>query len=169
MKSMKRLLLAAMLVAFAFAFTACSTTVTPSVNFGFKNIDTAAEYNESLSVFEVGKRFYCCIKLQLTTDKKAPQDYRVEVIVPKTNQVEMKEMGGLSYDSINWDEDNERSIVTYTVRGYKEAIPEKLLFSGTPTQDGEAKIEIHIYDQENNEVNSGYYRRLYFDYEVVGE
>ena len=153
----------------AISLASCDVTETPSVNFGFKSVDTAAEYNESLTAFEVGKRFYSSIKIQINTDKKKAHDYKVEIIVPKTKEVEVKEMGGLNPDTNNWDPDKEQTVMTYTVKGYKEATPEKILFYGTPTDEGEVEMQVHIYDEDGEEINSGWSRTIFFEYQLQGE
>lgn len=165
----KRITLTIIAVTLLFTLTACEPTITPSVNFGFKNVETASDFNESLTAFEIGTRFYCCIKLHLITDQQASYDYKVEVIVPKTDEVDVKNMGGLNPDAIAWDETNERTILTYTIPGYREATPEKLLFYGTPNAEGEANIEVHIYNQNGEEVNQGYSRMVFFEYVIDGE
>ena len=148
------------------SFASCKVTVTPSVTFAFKNVDSAADYNESLTSFEVGKRFYTCIAINLVTDKKKPIDYQVVITVPKTNEVEVKGMGGLEPDSIEWDEEKEETVLTFTVQGYKEATPEKILFYGTPTGEGEAKMTVKIYDDKGEKINKGYTRTIFFVYEL---
>ena len=144
----KKGVLAIIVLSMLFALTSCKATETPAVTFAFKNVDSASDYNESLTSFEVGKRFYTCISVKLVTDKQKPQDYQVVVTVPKTSEVEVKEMGGLDPDSIEWDEAKQETVLTYTIQGYKEATPEKLLFYGVPTEEGEAKITIKIYNKK---------------------
>lgn len=139
-------------------------TETPSVNFGFKVIDGAGAYDESITSFEVGKKFYSCITIKLTTNKKKAKDYQVVIEIPKTKEVEVKGMGGLEPDSIVWDEASELTRMTFTMKGYKEAADEKILFYGTPTDEGEAKITVHIYDEKGNEINAGYSRTIFFEY-----
>ena len=144
--------------------TACSVTVTPSVSFGFKIIDGAGAYDESITSFEVGKKFYTCVTIKLITNKKKPTDYSVVIDIPKTKEVEVKGMGGLEPDSIVWNEADETTRMTFTMQGYKEATDEKILFYGTPTDEGEAKMMVHIYDKDSNEINKGYSRTIFFDY-----
>lgn len=144
----------------------CTTKTMPSVSFGFKVTDTAGDYNESISAFEVGKRFYSCVTIRLLTDKKEARDYKVVITVPKTKEVEVKGMGGLEPDSNVWDEENEETVLTFTMQGYREAEAEKILFYGTPTGEGEAKMAVHIYDQEGKEINTGYSRTIFFTYEL---
>ncbi len=161
----KKCLMAIVAVSMIFTITSCKATETPAVTFAFKNVDSASDYNESLTSFEVGKRFYTCISVKLVTDKKKPQDYQVVVTVPKTSEVEVKEMGGLDPDSIEWDEEKQETVLTYTIQGYKEATPEKLLFYGVPTEEGEAKITIKIYDKHGERVNS-WNRKIFFVYDL---
>lgn len=164
---LKRVVMVVMVLTMVISMTACGgVTETPAVNFGFKNVDSAADYNESLTSFEVGKRFYTCVKIQLITDKKAAKDYTVKIAVPKTNEVEVKGMGGLEPDTIEWDEENQQTIMEFTIQGYKEATAEKILFYGTPTGEGEAKITVDIYDEDGEEINAGYSRTVFFVYEL---
>ena len=144
----------------------CNVQTMPSVSFGFKTKDVAGDYDESISMFEIGKRFYSCITIRILTDKQKAKDYKVEVTVPKTNEVEVKGMGGIEADSNIWDEENEQTVMTFTIQGYKEATPEKILFYGTPTGEGEAKMMVHIYDEEGKELNNGYSRTIFFAYEL---
>lgn len=146
--------------------TGCKVTETPSVNFGFKAVDTASDYNESLSAFEVGKRFYTSIKVQINTDKKKAHDYKVVVTVPKTKDVEMEKMGGLNPDSNEWVEADQLTKMTFTVKGSKEATADNIMFYGTPTAEGEAEITVHIYDEDGEEINAGYSRKVFFEYEL---
>lgn len=143
---------------------ACGATITPSVNFGFKIIDGAGAYDESITSFEVGKKFYTCITIKLITDKKKAEDYTVVVEIPKTKEVEVKGMGGLEPSSNEWDEAQELTRLTFTMQGFKEATEEKILFYGTPTDEGEAKMTVHIYDKDGNEINTGYSRTIFFEY-----
>ena len=161
----KKGVLAIIVLSMLFALTSCKTTETPAVTFAFKNVDSASDYNESLTSFEVGKRFYTCISVKLVTDKQKPQDYQVVVTVPKTSEVEVKEMGGLDPDSIEWDEAKQETVLTYTIQGYKEATPEKLLFYGVPTEEGEEKISIKIYNKKGERVNS-WNRKIFFVYDL---
>ena len=158
------LVLVILVLAMMFSLTACRTTVTPSVNFGFKIIDGAGAYDESITSFEVGKKFYTCITIKLITNKKKAQDYSVVVEIPKTKEVEVKGMGGLEPDSNEWDEGQELTRLTFTMQGYNEATDEKILFYGTPTGEGEAKMTVHIYDKDGNEINAGYSRTIFFEY-----
>ena len=73
-------------------------------------------------------------------------------------------MGGLEPDSNEWDEGSELTRLTFTMQGYKEATDEKILFYGTPTDEGEAKMTVHIYDKDGNEINTGYSRTIFFEY-----
>lgn len=163
---MKSVLVLVMGLAMMLPLTGCEVTETPSVNFGFKAVDTASDYNESLSAFEVGKRFYTSIKVQINTDKKKAHDYKVVVTVPKTKDVEMEKMGGLNPDSNEWLEADQLTKMTFTVKGYKEATADNIMFYGTPTDEGEAEMTVHIYDEDGNEINSGYSRKVFFEYEL---
>jgi hypothetical protein len=139
-------------------------TLIPSVSFGFKVTDGAGAYDESITSFEVGKKFYTCVTIKLVTDKEKPADYSVVIDIPKTKEVEVKGMGGLEPNSIVWNEADELTRMTFTMQGYKEATDEKILFYGTPTDEGEAKMMVHIYDKDGNEINKGYSRTIFFDY-----
>lgn len=164
---MKSILVFAMSAVMMMQLTACGdVTETPSVNFGFKQVDTASDYNESLSAFEVGKRFYTSIKVQINTDKKKSHDYKVVVTVPKTKDVEMEKMGGLNPDSNEWVEADQLTKMTFTVKGYKEATADNIMFYGTPTDEGEAEMTVHIYDEDGEEINAGYSRKVFFEYEL---
>jgi hypothetical protein len=163
-RAMRRIVSIVMVLSMLCMLTACETTVTPSVNFGFKIIDGAGAFDESITSFEVGKKFYTCITVKLITDKKKAQDYTVVVEIPKTKEVEVKGMGGLEPTSNEWDEAQELTRLTFTMQGFKEATDEKILFYGTPTDEGEAKITVHIYDKEGNEINAGYSRTIFFEY-----
>ena len=166
MKKIMRCIMSAVFVlSMSLMLSACGEpTVTPVVNFGFKVIDGAGDYDESITSFEVGRKFYTCIKIKLITDKKKAQDYSVVVEIPKTKEVEVKGMGGLEPNSNDWDESKELTRLTFTMQGYKEATEEKILFYGTPTDEGEAKMTVHIYDKDGNEVNTGYFRTIFFEY-----
>ena len=163
-KLMKKIISGALIMASMLMLVACGVTETPSVNFGFKVIDGAGAFDESITSFEVGKKFYSCITIKLVTDKKKARDYQVVIEIPKTKEVEVKGMGGLEPDSIEWDEAQELTRMTFTVQGYREATDEKILFYGTPTDEGEAKITVHIYDEDGNEINAGYSRTIFFEY-----
>lgn len=164
MKKFTKYFTVGILVLFAVMMTSCGTTVTPSVNFGFKVIDGAGAFDESITSFEVGKKFYTCITIKLVTDKKKVRDYTVVVDIPKTKEVEVKGMGGLEPDSNVWNEAEELTRMTFTMQGYKEAADEKILFYGTPTDEGEAKMTVHIYDKDGKEINTGYSRTIFFEY-----
>lgn len=156
-----------LLLGAVFFLTSCSAPeLTPQVDFGFKNVDTAADYNESLTTFEVGKRFYTAIKINLRTNKKERTDYQVVVRVPKTNEVEVNSMGGLKPDSSIWDPSKKQTVLTFTMHGSKESTPEKILFYGTPTSDGQATIELSIYDKDGKEAHKGYTRTVFFENEL---
>ena len=162
---LSRVLSIVLLLGMAVTLASCKVTETPSVTFAFKNVDSAADYNESLTSFEVGKRFYTCIAIKLVTDKKKPHDYQVVVRVPHTKEVEVKGMGGLEPDSIEWDEENEETVLTFTIQGYQEATTEKILFYGTPTDEGEAEMSVRIYDEDGEKVD-GWTRTIFFVYEL---
>lgn len=162
----KKVLVTMVAATMLFGFSGCKVTETPSVTFAFKNVDGASDYNESMTSFRVGDRFYTCISIKLVTDKKKPRDYTVVITVPKTNEVEVRGMGGLEPDSIEWDEENQQTIMTFTIQGYREATPEKILFYGTPTGEGEAEMTVHIYDNDGEEINRGYSRTVFFVYEL---
>lgn len=163
-KTIRKIVSAVIMMTIVLTLSACDPTVTPSVNFGFKIIDSAGEYNETITSFEVGKKFYTCITIKLVTNKKKIQDYSVVVEIPKTKEVEVKGMGGLEPDSNDWDEEKELTRMTFTMQGHKEAVDEKILFYGTPTDEGEAKMTVHIYDKDGKEVNNGYSRTIFFEY-----
>ena len=164
MNTTKKLTLMMLVLVMVLSLTGCKPTVTPSVSFGFKVIDGAGSFDESITSFEVGKKFYTSINVKLVTDKKSPTDYRVVVDIPKTREVEVKGMGGLEPDSNVWIETEELTRMTFTMQGYKEAVVEKILFYGTPTDEGEAKLTVHIYDEDGEEINKGYSRTIFFEY-----
>lgn len=161
---MKRVMTLLIVISVIAMLVACGVTETPAVNFGFKVIDGAGAFDESITSFEVGKKFYSCITIKLVTDKKKAHDYQVVIEIPKTKEVEVKGMGGLEPDSMEWDEVQELTRMTFTVQGYREATDEKILFYGTPTDEGEAKITVHIYDKDGKEINAGYSRTIFFEY-----
>ena len=165
-KVTKRLVLAIMALTMVFVLEACDTNTMPSVNFGFKITDGAGSFDESISVFEVGKKFYTCITIKLLTDKQKPEDYSVVVEIPKTKEVEVKGMGGLEPNSNDWDNENNLSRLTFTMKGHKEATDEKILFYGTPTDQGEAKMTVHIYDKDGKEIDAGHSRTIFFEYQL---
>lgn len=164
MKTMKKIVCGVLILSMMLMLTACGVTVSPSVNFGFKIVDGAGAFDESITSFEVGKKFYTCITIKIVTDKKKVRDYNVVVEIPKTKEVEVKGMGGLEPNSNDWDEAKELTRMTFTVQGSKEATEEKILFYGTPTDEGEAKMTVHIYDEDGEEVNKGYSRTIFFEY-----
>lgn len=168
MKKITKFILAfAMGILMMIQLTGCGdVTETPSVNFGFKAVDTASDYNESMTAFEVGKRFYTSIKIQINTDKKKTHDYKVVVTIPKTKDVEMEKMGGLNPDSNEWVEADQLTKMTFTVKGYKEATADNIMFYGTPTDEGEAEMTVHIFDEDGEEINTGYSRKVFFEYEL---
>ena len=166
MKNLKRILSLTLVVVSLVLLCACSATPTPSVSFGFKTTDAASEYNESITAFEIGHVFYTCINVKINTDKKKPVDYKVVISIPKTKDVEMEKMGGLEPDSRVWDETQQTTTMTFTVRGSKEAVNEKIMFYGTPIGEGEATMTIHIYDEDGVEINAGYTRTEFLKYEL---
>lgn len=154
------------LVSFATLMFACSATPTPSVSFGFKTTDAASEYNESITAFEIGKVFYTCINVKINTDKKAVENYKVVITVPKTKDIEIEKMGGLEPDSRNWDDALQTTTMVFTVHGSKEAVSEKIMFYGTPIGEGKAAMTVHIFDKDGVEINAGYSRTVFFKYEL---
>lgn len=165
-KSLLRVTALCMVFSIVFLLSGCKPTVTPSVSFGFKVTDGPGAFDESITSFEVGKKFYTSIAIKLVTDKQKVHDYTVVVEIPKTKEVEVKGMGGLEPNSIEWDEVNQLTRMTYTIQGYKEAVDEKIMFYGTPTDEGEAKMTVHIYDEDGNEINKGYSRTIFFEYQL---
>ena len=163
-KKVQRIIALCMAISMLFLLSGCKPTVTPSVNFGFKVIDGAGAFDESITSFEVGKKFYTSITVKLVTDKQKVHDYTVVIEIPKTKEVEVKGMGGLEPDSIEWDDAQQLTRMTFTIQGYKEAVDEKILFYGTPTGEGEAKMTVHIYDEDGEEINKGYSRTIFFEY-----
>ena len=145
---------------------ACGATPTPSVSFGFKTTDAASEYDESITAFEIGKDFYTCINVKINTDKKSSREYKVVVTVPKTKDIEMIKMGGLMPDSMDWDPTKQVTTMTFTVRGSKEAVNEKIMFYGKPIGEGDATMTVHIFDKDGVEINAGYSRTVFFKYEL---
>ena len=159
-------LLLLFVVALATLVSCGTPETTPSVVFGFKTTDGASEYNESIDAFEIGKDFYTCIKVKLVTDKKSNYDFTVVVEVPKTKDIEVDQTGGKNADSVVWDEQNEKTVLTFTIQGSKEAVEEKIMFKGTPTGEGSAKMTVKIYDQDGVEIGTGYFRTIFFKYEL---
>ena len=40
------------------------------------------------------------------------------------------------------------------------------MFKGTPTGEGSAKMTVKIYDQDGVEIGTGYFRTIFFKYEL---
>jgi 2-methylcitrate dehydratase PrpD len=87
----------------------CKLEANPSVAIGFKITDSAAEYQESIDAFEIGKTFYTCIKVKVVTDKKSTHNYKVVIEVPKTNNIEVDQTGGLEADSQIYNAEEEKT------------------------------------------------------------
>ena len=160
-----KVIFTSLILSFAMILAGC-VHETPSVVFGFKTVDTAAEYNESISAFEIGRVFYTCITVKVNTNKKAARNYKVVITIPKTKDVEMEKMGGLQPDSRDWDPAKQTTVLNFTIHGAKEAISEKFMFYGTPVGEGAAAITVNIYDKDGIEINAGYSRTIFFKYEL---
>lgn len=166
-KIIKHLMILPLMICALFALVACETEATPAVVIGFKITDGASEYQESIDAFEIGKDFYTAIKVKIVTDKKASTNYFVVVEVPKTNNVIVDTIGGIVADKADEDIVNEKTILTFTIKGSKEAIEQKILFKGTPFAEGDAKISVTIYNEEMEKIQGGaFFRTIAFKYEL---
>ena len=150
---------------FAVAFVSCTPKANPSVAIGFKITDSAAEYQESIDAFEIGKVFYTCIKVKVVTNKKKPHKYKVVVVVPRTSNIEVDQTGGLEAISQNYNPTDGKTTLVFEIKGSKEATDEKILFKGVPVGEGEAKITVTIYNEEDNKEYSCF-RTVEFKYEL---
>ena len=150
---------------FATILVGCAPKANPSIAIGFKITDSAAQYQESIDAFEIGRTFYTCIKVKIVTDKKKPYKYKVVVEVPKTNNIEVDQTGGLEPDSHVYNPEAEKSVLEFTVKGSKEAVEEKILFKGTPFGEGDAKIAVTVYNKEGVKEYSSF-RTIEFKYEL---
>lgn len=149
----------------AFTLTGCVKT-TPSVVIGFKtNGQQSGEYSEAIEEFVIGERFYCAVAVKLVTNKKKPRDYTVEIEIPKTTEVQMTERGGLEPFSKYEDQVSHTTTLKYNVQGSKEAVQQKMMFSGVPFEEGSVRISVKIYDEDNELVGNGYFMVIYFVYE----
>lgn len=153
------------LICFATMLVGCTPKATASVAIGFKTTDSAAEYQESIDAFEIGRTFYTCIKVKVVTDKKSTHNYKVVVEVPKTNNVEVDQTGGLTPDSVSSDPEEGKTVLEFTIKGSKEAVEEKILFKGTPVGEGDAKILVSIYNEDGKKEYSSF-RIVEFKYEL---
>lgn len=162
----KCLALLLIVVCLAAMFAACTPEATPAVTIGFKTTDGAAEYAESIDAFEIGQVFYTCIKVKIVTDKKSTHNYKVVIEVPRTKDIEVDQTGGLEADSVNYLNDEEKTVLEFTIKGSKEAVEEKILFKGTPLSEGEAKISVSIYNEDGEKEGSSYFRIVEFKYEL---
>ena len=165
-KIIKRVVALMLVLAIAISTLVSCVDTTPSVVFGFKTTDGASEYSEAIDAFEIGKTFYTCIKLKFVTNKKSSRDFKVVVEVPKTKDIVVDQTGGKNADDIAWDEANGVTRLTFTIKGSKEAVEEKIMFKGTPFGEGSATMSVKIYDEKGEQVGSGYFRTVEFKYEL---
>lgn len=165
---MRRLVSILCLLAATCLFTiGCGVKLFPDVHFAFKTTGGAGGYNENITEFVVGKRFYTAITVWLTTDTswRSPE-YRVVIEVPRTKEVEVEEHGGLGYDSKEWDFYNQLTRLTYNMKGNEKALREKILFHGTPIGEGQATMKVKIYNKEGQLLH-WYYKNIYFKYDIT--
>ena len=154
------------IIIFTFSLTGCGVKTTPSVVIGFKtNGQQSGEYSEAIEEFIIGERFYCAVAVKLVTNKKKPRDYTVEIEIPKTTEVQMTERGGLEPFSKYEDQVSHTTTLKYNVQGSKEAVQQKMMFSGVPFEEGSVRISVKIYDEDNELVGNGYFMVIYFVYE----
>ena len=164
-KSIKKLLSLTLVTAVIFVWlVSCGATATPAVSIGLKRTGSEGEYNESIQDLEINKQFHGAIKITMVTDKKSIEDYKVVIELPKTKEVEATREGGLKPD--NQVEDGNKTTLTFTIQGHKEATAQTIHFTGTPCEEGKAVITVTIYDDEGLPVNSGYDKTVYFKYEL---
>lgn len=148
----------------AATLTGCSPTATPSVVIGYKtNGLESGEYSESIEKFAIGEDMYCCVVVKIVTDKKKVHTYDVEVTVPKTKDIEIIKRGGLDAREVVDDTANEQTIMRFDVPGSKEAVEQKIMFKGTPVEEGDATVQVTIYDE--GEKVYGYSSTVDFVYE----
>lgn len=146
------------------SLTGCSPTATPSVVIAYKtNGLETGEYSESIEKFTIGNDMYCCVVVKIVTDKKKAHTYDVEVTVPKTKDVEIIKRGGLDAREVVDDTANEQTIMRFDVAGSKEAVQQKIMFKGTPVEEGDATVQVTIYDK--GEKVYGYSSTVDFVYE----
>ena len=163
--SMKRIIaFLLVIVSLTLTLASCTPDLTPSVHIGFKPNGNAGEYNESIQDLLVGKEFHGIVKITLLTDKKASEEYQVVIELPKTKEVEATRSGGLKADSIEVDGD--KSILTFTMKGSKNAKEEPIHFKGTPVGEGEVVITVMIYDKDGLPLTAGYDKTIKFVYEL---
>ena len=163
--SMKRIIaFLLVIVSLTLTLASCKVDVTPTVHIGFKPNGNAGEYDESIQNLLVGKEFHGIVKITLLTDKEASEEYQVVIELPKTKEVEATRSGGLKADSIVVDGD--KSILTFTMKGSKNAKEEPVHFKGTPTGEGEVVIDVMIYDKNGLAINAGYDKTIRFVYEL---
>lgn len=165
-KIFNKILICLMTVLTVLGLSSCKATLVPSVVFGFKTVDGAGEYNESIDAFEVGKVFYTCIKIKLVTDKQKQKPYVVVVELPKTSDVTCDQTGGLRPTSSEWDAAAQKTVLSFVIYGSKEASEQKILFKGTPVAEGNAVLSLDIYDEKGVEECSGFFRTIFFKYEL---
>lgn len=166
MRGVKRILVMLFVLAVSMAIlVGCGEpTASPAVAIGYKvNGLESGSYSESIEKFIIGSDMYCCITCKIVTDKKKMHTYTVEVSVPKTKDVEIIKRGGLDAKEIIDDAAKGCTIMKFEIQGSKEATDQKIMFKGTPFDEGSATIQVKIYD-EGEEIY-GYSSTIDFVYE----
>lgn len=144
--------------------TGCHPTASPAVAIGYKVGGLESdEYSEAIEKFIIGEDMYCCVKVKIVTDKKAMHTYTVEISVPKTEDVEIIKRGGLDAKEVIDDAANGCVIMRFDVQGSKEATEQKMMFKGKPFDEGDATVQVTIYDE--GEKIYGYSSTVEFVYE----
>lgn len=142
-------LLVVLLVMSALVLTACGKpNASPQVAIGYKvNGLESGNYSESIEKFIIGEDMYCCVTCKIVTDQKKMRTYTVEVTVPKTKDVEIIKRGGLDAKEVIDDASNGCKIMRFEMQGSREATDQKIMFKGTPFDEGSATIHVKVYDE----------------------
>lgn len=153
-----------LVAALSLSLVACAPTASPAVAIGYKvgGLESGS-YSEAIEKFVIGEDMYCCVTVKIVTDKKAMHTYTVEISVPKTEDVEIIKRGGLDAKEVIDDAANGCVIMRFDVQGSKEATEQKMMFKGKPFDEGDATVQVTIYDE--GEKIYGYSSTVEFVYE----
>ena len=162
---LKIILAMCLLLICPFCFAACGEVkVTTSVSFGFKQSGSSTDgYNANVTEFNVGERFYSAIDIRIVTNKEDATTFNVEIIIPKTEQVDMTDQGGIRPKEINEDKIAKQTVLKYDINSTKNTVQQTLLFNGVPYDSGTAQISVNIY-KKNGELVKGHYVNIFFEY-----
>ena len=142
----------------------CGIVASPAVVIGYKtNGLENGNYSEAIEKFVIGEDMYCCVTCKIITNKQKMHTYDVEISVPKTKDVEIISRGGLDAREVIDDAANGYTIMKFDVQGSKEATEQKMMFKGTPFDEGSATIQVNIFDE--GEKIYGYSSTVDFVYE----